>query len=309
MFERKELKAFVKKNVQQNQKDQELIFSIKRKLGDQSFDNIYLSNDEEIIQFINSRKKQKLNIDDVINQTEKLSINDETQKILVLEKLKFDSVTQYSENTQQNSILKIRREQFVDKYRKDIREKILQENRNKLIIQLEQDKNKLKCYDDKKDEELEQDYYVIKQVNKSQMNQEKKSTVMNIDAKQIEKYFDNYYIDSDHNQSIDSEDSQRTDQDAYEYPENESCSNDNVAVEEEVEDYDENESDDDCVDYKKCQRKDIQEKDEQIEIDDSSSPQEIQINQVQSFMSFIKQHELLKQEKQSWKTFNYEKDF
>ncbi|CAD8098630.1 unnamed protein product [Paramecium sonneborni] len=305
MFERKEFKAIVKKKVQQNQ-DQEFIFSIKRKLGDQSYDNIYLSNEEEIMHFINSRKQKKLNLDDIINQTKNLSINDETQKMFVLEKLKLDSVPQYCEDIQQKNILQVRREQFVDKFRKDIRDKILQENRNKLIIQLEQDKNKLKCCENQQGQESEQDYYIMKQVNKNQINQEKKSALMNIDAKQIEKYFDNYYIDSDHNLSIDSEDSQRTDQDAYEYPDNESSSNDDAEVEE---DYYENNSDD-SQHYKKYQRKDIQEKDDQIEIDESSQQnQGIQINQAQAFMSFIKQHEVLKQEKQSWKTFDYEKDF
>ncbi|CAD8181014.1 unnamed protein product [Paramecium octaurelia] len=306
MFERKELKARVKKKVEQISEGQEIIFSIKRKFGDQCYDNIYLLNDEEMMRFINSRKQQKLNFDDVINQTKNLSLDDETQKIVVLEKLQSDDTPQYNEETQQQSILKDRREQFVDKFRRDIRDKILQDKRNKFIIELEQDKGSLKCCDQQKNEQLEQDYYVMKQVSKNQMNQEKKKNAhMNIDAKQIEKYFDNYYVDSEHNSSIDSEDSQRTDQDAYEYPENESSDDEDVEVEE---DYYDNNSED-SQRYKKYRRKDIQEKDDQIEIDEQQQAQGIEINQVQAFMSFIKQHEQIKQEKQCWKTFDYEHDF
>ncbi|CAK85860.1 unnamed protein product (macronuclear) [Paramecium tetraurelia] len=306
MFERKELKARVKKKFEQISEDQEIIFSIKRKLGDQSYDNIYLLNDEEMLRFINSRKQQKLNFDDVINQTKNLSLDDNTQKIVVLEKLYSDDTPQYNEETQQQSILKDRREQFVDKFRRDIRDKMLQEKRNKFIIELEQDKGNLRCCDQQQNEQLEKDYYVMKQVNKNEMNQEKKkSALMNIDAKQIEKYFDNYYVDSEHNSSIDSEDSQRTDQDAYEYPENESSDDEDVEVDD---DYYDNNSDD-SQKYKKYRRKDIQEKDDQIEIDEQQQAQGIEINQVQAFMSFIKQHEQLKQEKQCWKTFDYENDF
>ncbi|CAD8084448.1 unnamed protein product [Paramecium primaurelia] len=304
MFERKELKARVKKKVEQSE-NQEIIFSIKRKLGDQSYDNIYLQNDEEMMRFINSRKQLKVNFDDIINQTKNLSLNDETQKIVVLEKLQSQDTNQYFEETQYKSILKDRREQFVDKFRRDIREKMLQENRNKFIIELEQDKNNLKCCDQNQDDQLEKDYYIMKQVNKNEINQEKKSTSMKIDAKQIEKYFDNHYVDSEHNSSIDSEDSQRTDQDGYDYPENESSDDQDL---EEEEDYYDNNSDD-SQKYKKYRRKDIQENDDQIEIDEQQQAQGIEINQVQAFMSFIKQHEQIKQEKQCWKTFDYEKDF
>ncbi|CAD8091871.1 unnamed protein product [Paramecium sonneborni] len=77
MIKRKEIIAKNKKKIQiQNQP--QLIFNIKRRFQEQAFDNIFFSNEEEMINFLYSRKQKRLNIDELVGN---LSLNVKNEKM------------------------------------------------------------------------------------------------------------------------------------------------------------------------------------------------------------------------------------
>ncbi|CAK76968.1 unnamed protein product (macronuclear) [Paramecium tetraurelia] len=286
MIQRKEIIAKNKKKVEiQNQP--QLIFSIKRRHNDQAFDNIFFSNEEEMLNFLYSRKQKRLNLDELVGN---LSLNEKNQQIVGLQRIPLQNIdsdqNQEFKETAEKSLIYFKRDRFVTKFRKDFRDSLLSNNRKKIIIQLEQNKNCLTSVNEKANYEFDEDYYIIQKVEKEKA---KSQITMKIDTKQIEKQIAEQQYGSDAEESFDSEDSQRTDYDDYDSLDEESSQQE--AMEEE-EQYSDNNSDD-SVDLRRFQSNQVQQDD--FEVDDKEDGN--QGDQTEMFTNFIKQHEKLIKDK------------
>ncbi|CAD8086599.1 unnamed protein product [Paramecium sonneborni] len=281
MIKRKEIIAKNKKKVQIQNKPQ-LIFNIKRRLNEQAFDNIFFSNEEEMIKFLYSRKQKRLNLDELV---ENLSLNEKKEKIVGLQRISLQDINQNInfdfKETVEKSLIEFKRDSFVTKFRTDFRNKLLSENRKKIIIQLEQNKNQLISVDEKTYYEYEEDYYIIQKLEKENV---KSQITMKIDTKQIERQIEEQQFENETEKSFDSENSQRTDYDDYD-----SLDEDTSLQEEYEEEYYSDGDNDDSIDYKRIYQNQIPFNQDDIEIDDKDDVK--QENQSEIFTIFIKQHE------------------
>ncbi|CAD8131483.1 unnamed protein product [Paramecium pentaurelia] len=286
MIQRKEIIAKNKKKVE-SQNQPQLIFSIKRRQNDQAFDNIFFSNEEEMLNFLYSRKQKRLNLDELVGN---LSLNEKNQEIVGLQRIplqNIDSDQNFDQKeTAEKSLIYFKRDRFVTKFRKDFRDSLLSNNRKKIIIQLEQNKNQLTSVNEKANYEFEEDYYVIQKLEKEKVQSQ---ITMKIDTKQIEKQIAEQQFESDTEKSFDSEDSQRTDYDDYDSLDEDSLQQDGL----EEEEYSNNNNSDDSIDLKRFQQNYIQQ--DEFEVDDKDEGN--QGDQTEMFTSFIRQHEKIIKDK------------
>ncbi|KAM3146381.1 hypothetical protein pb186bvf_001350 [Paramecium bursaria] len=282
MMSRNYLEGKLKRKKKHLIQEEEIIFCLPKE-DKRKADNIWIENEEGMLELYNKSKQVKTDIEDLIEQTQFLSTN--KQPIVTLQKIK-----------ELNEVLVAKREFFHIELQKQNRQKNINQKRSFNFIKLKLQNNTL-VHDDTEEQmqiegEIEMDFY---RMEKNQKENLQKSQYVSypMDTKKIEKYIN--YGGCNYNEEDDIEDkfSDQSEQSDIDYPEEES---DHSDKEQDSDDYSQQSY------HQPNELKPIEYEDEQFDGNQI-------VDDTQNFKNFMTSHIKYQQYKNRIRDFDYNKDF